>query len=186
MPVCAQSGVNDTIIVNARVINGVQMPWVSLDNVTKNATAMAPQRVADLRKLRYNVYKVYPYAIEASKVLRTVDLDLANKMNGRDRRQYIKAKEDELKDKFKAPLKDLTTTQGLILVKLVNRQTGKEVYEVIKELKGGLKARLSQTVAGVFDNDLKVHYDPYGTDADIEMIVRELENQAIIRKATGP
>jgi hypothetical protein len=82
-----------------------------------------------------------------------------------------------MNDKFKDQLKNLSMTQGQILVKLINRQTGRDCYSVIKEIKGGLNARIYQTAAYFFDNDLKAQYDPYGKDRDIEMIVQEIESK---------
>lgn len=98
--------------------------------------------------------------------------DMAKK---RDKKAYLKATERELNARFKDELKNLTVTQGKILVKLINRQTGRDCYEVIKNLKGGLNARMYQTVAFFFDNDLKEQYDPYHADSDIEYIVRQIE-----------
>lgn len=134
-----------------------------------------PARRAYIDNLRYNVTKVYPYAVTAAYVLKNVDEEMGMKKTKRERKAYVKATQKALNDRFKNELKDLTITQGKILVKLINRETGRDCYDVIKEMKGGLNARLSQTMAYFFDNDLKVQYDPYGEDRDIEMIVQEIE-----------
>ena len=60
-------------------------------------------------------------------------------------------------------------------MKLINRQTGNNCYEIIKEYKGGLVARLYQTVAFFFDSNLKQSYDASGDDAEIEKIVLEVQ-----------
>lgn len=136
---------------------------------------MSPERRAELAKLRYNVLKVYPYAITAAYILDKVDREMTLRNKKKDRKAYIKATEKEMNARFKNELKNLTITQGKILVKLINRETGQDCYELIKQLKGGLNARIYQTTAFFFDNNLKQQYDPYGEDRDIEMIVRELE-----------
>lgn len=133
---------------------------------------------AKMANLRYNVYKVYPYAVEAARIISQIDIELKKTDSRRDRKKYLKALEDQLDAKFKDKLKNLSTTQGTILVKLINRQSGRDVYSVIKELKGGLTARISQTSMYFFDNNLKAQYDPYNTDKDIEMIVSEIEEKA--------
>lgn len=138
---------------------------------------MDPARKAYIDNLRYNVSKVYPYAVTAAYVLKNVDEHMSVKKTKRDRKAYIKATQKAMNDRFKNELKDLTITQGKILVKLINRETGRDCYDVIKELKGGFNARISQTMAYFFDNDLKAQYDPYGSDRDIEMIVREIESK---------
>ena len=88
---------------------------------------------------------------------------------------YKRHKEDELNKKFKGELVNLTMSQGQVLVKLIARQTGKPCYQIIKDLKGGLNARIWQTVAILFDNNLKNNYDPMGEDEAVESIVLEIE-----------
>lgn len=135
-----------------------------------------PEQQAAYNRLRYNVTKVYPYAITAAYVLQDVDDQLAARRTNREKKDYLKSKENEMKAKFKDQLKDLTMTQGLILVKLINRQTGRDCYDIIKEIKGGFNARISQTAASLFNNNLKAQYDPYGEDSQIEAIVQEIES----------
>jgi hypothetical protein len=60
-------------------------------------------------------------------------------------------------------------------MKLINRETGNNCYEIIKEYKGGLTARLYQTVAFFFDSNLKQPYDPQNDDHVIEKIVLEVQ-----------
>ena len=61
-------------------------------------------------------------------------------------------------------------------MKLINRQTGNNCYDIIKEYKGGLNARMYQTVAFFFGSSLKQDYDTTdATDRQIETIVREID-----------
>jgi hypothetical protein len=151
-------------------------PLVWLPEVHVYASSkMSPQQKAEYNRLRYNVMKVYPYAITAAYVLQDVDQELASKRTKKERKAYLKSKEQEMKARFKDELQNLTMTQGLILVKLINRQTGRDCYSIIKELRGGFNARVSQTIATLFDNNLKSMYDPYGADSQIEAIVQEIE-----------
>jgi hypothetical protein len=83
--------------------------------------------------------------------------------------------EDELKRRFNGEISDLTISQGHVLVKLIDRQTGKSCYNIVKELKGGVPAAVFQTVALIFSHNLKREYDPNGDDRDMEAIVQELE-----------
>lgn len=164
----------DTILVSMTVIDGDTMPirYLNMVNVKEY---LDPEREAELRQLRYNVMKVYPYALMAADVLQQVDDKLAAMSKKRDKRQYIKETQKALSDQFKDELKSLTMTQGKILVKLINRETGRDTYDVIKQLKGGLNARMYQTTAFFFSNNLKAAYDPFGEDEDIEMILEDIE-----------
>ncbi|NLI24406.1 MAG: DUF4294 domain-containing protein, partial [Bacteroidales bacterium] len=66
-------------------------------------------------------------------------------------------------------------TQGKLLIKLIDRETGKTSYTLVKELRGSFQAAFWQTVAVIFGSSLKVKYDPQGKDAEIEKIVRKIE-----------
>jgi hypothetical protein len=62
-------------------------------------------------------------------------------------------------------------------MKIINRQTGNNCYELVKEFKGGINARLYQTVAFFFGGNLKQEWDlaQNKTDRDIENIIREID-----------
>ncbi len=171
----AQKGTNDTILLGGIEVANNIYPMIFIDEVEVTGQYTDPKRREELRRLRYNVYKVYPYAITAAFVLNKVDKEMSVRTKKKDRKQYLKQVEKEMNAKFKDELKNLSMTQGQILVKLINRQTGRDCYSVIKEIKGGLNARIYQTAAFFFDNDLKAQYDPYKKDKDIEMIVQEIE-----------
>lgn len=145
---------------------------------------LSPDEQAYWNKLRYNVAKVYPYAVTAAHVIQKVDDELLIKNKKKDQKAYIKQTQKMLNDEFKDELKNLTITQGKILVKLINRQTGRNTYSIIKNMRGGLNARFFQTAAFFFDNDLKAQYDPYGEDKDIETIVTLLEDKQIYQYQT--
>jgi len=169
------AGPNDTILLGAIKVGNDFYPMMYGPETEVVAAYMDPKKREEIRRLRYNVYKVYPYAITAAFVLDKVDKETAVRTKKKDRKAYLKQVEKEMNTRFKDELKNLSVTQGQILVKLINRQTGRDCYSVIKEIKGGINARIYQTAAFFFDNDLKAQYDPYGKDKDIEMIVQEIE-----------
>lgn len=146
-----------------------------VDKLPKRLARKYARRREDMSRLRHNVYKVYPYAVIAADVLKDVDVYLARMDSKKERKAYLKTVEKDLNARFKGELTDLTITQGQILVKLINRQTGKNCFGIIKELKGGFSAVVWQSVALLFSNNLKKEYDPEERDKDIELVVRELE-----------
>lgn len=175
----AQPKGNDTLLLGGVVVDGVVYPMVYMDGVT--VTDRLPRKWARKRakydRLKYNVYKVYPYALIAADVLKDVDSVLLaiGEDNKKERRQYLNSVEDELKRRFNGEISDLTVSQGHVLVKLIDRQTGKSCYNIVKELKGGVPAAVFQTVALIFTHNLKREYDANGDDRDMEAIVQELE-----------
>lgn len=126
-------------------------------------------------RLRYNVYKVYPYANIAAVLLKDVHSKLDQMPNKDARKKYLKNIEKELNKRFKGELEQFTISQGIVLVKLINRQTGRSCFDIIQEVKGGFNAVVWQGVALVFSNNLKREYEPTGRDKDIEGIVQEIE-----------
>ncbi len=126
-------------------------------------------------KLKRNVYKTYPYAVMAGKVMHDIDSAMVKIRSKDAQRVYKKRKEKELTKQYKGKLENLTMSQGRVLVILIARETGKDCYSIIKELKGGFNARMWQTLAALFSNNLKRKYDPKNKDASIETICQEIE-----------
>ena len=112
---------------------------------------------------------------EADKIFNEVNSSLAEKDKRRDQKKFLKEKEKELDAQFEDKLKDLTTTQGTILVKLIARETGQNCYALIKEFKNPFSAFFWQSAGKLYGYDLKLAYDPQ-QDHDIELIVRSIEN----------
>lgn len=168
------------ILLSAIVVDGDTLPHILLDEVEKIATM--PRHIARKRqgfiKLRYNIRKVYPYAVVAADVLKDVDVYLARIGDDKKaRKAYLKTVERDLNKRFKGELENLTISQGQVLVKLINRQTGKPVFHILKEMKGGFSATIWQSLALLFKNNLKREYDPNGDDAEMERLTREYETE---------
>jgi hypothetical protein len=124
--------------------------------------------------LRNAVYVTYPYAKKASYIINDVVMNLNKIQDPQQRKKYLNIREKELKKEFTEPLTALSVYQGKILMKLINRETSNNCYDLIKEYRGGFTARFWQTVAWVFGSSLKQDYDPNGPDAEMESIVLEV------------
>jgi hypothetical protein len=168
---------NDTILSGAVIYEGDTISAKILDRVEVAARYTVAQMQANLAwtKLRNAIYVTYPYAKRAGIIINDINAHLVNVTDNGERRKYIKTREKELKKEFTEPLTNLSIYQGKILMKLINRETGNNCYDIIKEYKGGLTARFYQTVAFFFDGDLKQPYDAKGDDAEMEIIVRQVE-----------
>lgn len=170
-------GKNDTIVVPFIIYNGDTIPSRTLENCWVLAP-MPPAMRARLRewtRLRNAVYVTYPYARKAGAVLNDINVRIVDFKTKDARKAYLKTREKELKKEFTDPLTNLSVYQGKVLMKLINRQTGNNCYDIIKEYKGGFTARFYQTVAFFFDSNLKQSYNPQEEDRQIEDIVQEVE-----------
>ena len=172
-------GPNDTILVPAifyqnEIVNFKEesMVWIS---------KLSPEKLAkfieEWTRLRNAVYVTYPYARIAGSTINDINNNLSNVRGKKERKTYIKTREKELKNQFSDPLSNLSVYQGKILMKLINRQTGNNCYEIIKEYKGGLNARVYQTVAWFVGGNLKQSWDIFEnkTDRQIENFVKEID-----------
>jgi Domain of unknown function (DUF4294) len=172
-------GPNDSIIIPAIFYNNEivgykeeSMVWVS---------KLSPEKLAkfieEWTRLRNAVFVTYPYARVAGVTINDITAKLANVSGKKERKAYIKSREKELKAQFSDPLSNLSVYQGKILMKLINRQTGNNCYEIIKEYKGGLNARFYQTVAFFVGGNLKQDWDlkENTLDRQIENICKEID-----------
>lgn len=166
-------GKNDTITVALTRVNDETIPWLPAPEVTITATRIfkSPEERMRFNRLRYNVLKVLPYAKFARERYAKLQFDLASTPKKRDQKILVKAFEMEIKNMFNTQIRNLTITQGGILIKLIDRETGTSSYDLLKDMKGGFNAFFYQSVARVFGNNLKSKYDPQ-EDHDIEDIIR--------------
>ena len=126
-------------------------------------------------RLVRHVLKVYPYAKLAGIKFREYQPVLDAQKSKRDRKKYMKKMEDELWATYEDEIRNLTFTQGKILIKLIDRETEKSGYVLLKELRGGLRAFFYQGFAKLWGYNLKTEYDPSGEDWMIEYIVQKIE-----------
>jgi hypothetical protein len=127
------------------------------------------------RRMILNIKKAYPYARIAGVRLKELDDHLVTLDSEKERKEYIDLAEKEIMTEFEKDVRHLTVTQGIILVKLIDRETGRTSYQVIKELKGGFTAFFWQGIARIFGNNLKTEYDPADQDKVMEDIVLGIE-----------
>lgn len=172
----AQMGGNDTLTTYAVIYEGDTIEAKTLYGVemlSKISSANKATR-AKWTRLRNAIIVTYPYAMRSGLILTEMNARLTNVTDKSDRKEYIKSREKELKKEFTDPLSNLSIYQGKVLMKLINRQTGNNCYDIIKEYKGGFTARFYQTVAFFFSSNLKQDYEPGGNDREIETILREV------------
>ncbi|HEX8024454.1 DUF4294 domain-containing protein, partial [Mucilaginibacter sp.] len=98
--------------------------------------------------------------------------DLAVTADRKKQKELVSTCEGEIKNLFNKEIKNLTISQGEVLIKLIDRETGQTSFAMVKELKGGFKAFMFQSVASIFGHNLKETYDPE-EQKDIEAILNQ-------------
>ncbi len=159
-------------VYNGDTIASIWMPEVTI--IAEYSYKTRKQYEAWTRT-KYNVKIVYPYAILAAAKLKEYDLALSKLPTEKAKKAYIKIIEKELKADFEEELKNLSMTQGKILLKLIDRETGTTSFEIVKQMRGGFNAFMWQSVARIFGSNMKTEYDPEGEDIMIERAIQLVE-----------
>lgn len=165
------------VFTRAHVVNGDTIPDVRLREVTCTAKMRFKNKRQQRRWTRYvyNVKRALPYARMVARELKIINDSLASLTSEAQREAFLDRKEKELFKKYEYQLKHLTVSQGRILIKLVDRETGSTSYDLIRLLKGRFKAFWWQGIARVFGSNLKTEYDPYGEDKALENVVNLID-----------
>jgi len=157
--------------------DGVTMPEVEIKEVTVIGRPRTTRK-SDFRKyerLVYNIKRVYPYAYLVRVRLNQVSEDLKNISEEKERKEYIKSVEKDIFGEYEDDMRQMTISQGRLLIKLIDRETQNTSYDLIREYRGKFPAVFWQTIARFFGTNLKDEFDAYGEDALIELIIREIE-----------
>lgn len=162
------------ILENGDTLLTVNLPEVDIDLMQRYNQIIETRSG---RRLAVNVKKVYPYALIAREMLHEYDSLLAKESSSSARRELMKKAENDLTARYTDELEKLTFTQGLILIRLIDRETGDSSYEVVQQLRGKFRAFFYQGFARLWGYDLKSEFDPHKSqeDDDIETIIAMIE-----------
>ena len=168
-----------------RKVTGVPMYYEVIDGDTTFMDVLDPvwifpkgrrMKSGDWRqyyKTVYNFNKVYPYALVGRKMMAQVDSVIAADVTKKPQRnQYINDVEKELFRLFEKDIRNMTVSQGLVLMRLVDRECGMSAFQIIKSYENGFAANFWQLVAKLFSQNLKTRYDPDGEDKKLEELVK--------------
>ena len=126
--------------------------------------------------LKRRVLKVYPYALLAKGKLTRIQLGLDTIPKRRHKKRYTREVAKWVKEEYSEKLKNLTMSEGKILVKLIYRETKTTSYQIVKSYRGRFNAFFWQTMAKLWDNNLKTEYDPVNVRED--MLIEHILIQA--------
>ncbi len=169
---------SDTLIthqmsVGVHVVDGDTVPIFMLNEISvvgKQIFKSEKEKVKYTKLVR-DIKKTLPYARQCKNELLEIERTLNGLQGESEKELYLKNAERELFAKFEQPLKKLTYSQGRLLIKLIDRETGNTSYNLIKDFKGGFSAFVWQSVARMFGSNLKSEFDGNGEDIAIESII---------------
>lgn len=171
------------MVVFGTIYKGDTIPMMYLDAVCVRAyvSPLTEEEKRKYRKLIRNVKIVYPYAKQAGVLLDRYNIVLAQAKNDSQRKKIMKQAEKEIEYKFGPRLKKLNRSQGKILIKLIDRETGSDSYALVKELRGNFRAFFYQALGKLFGYNLRSKYDPANNEEDrmIERIIYGIETKRL-------
>lgn len=120
----------------------------------------------------YNLKKIYPYVVQTKSLVDNMNAKLATITDKGERKKLIKTTEKALFQQFEKDIRNMSTSQGKLLLKLIARETNQSAYELIKTYKGTLPATFWYGVGLLFKEDLKMKYDSLAADSALEKVVK--------------
>ena len=160
------SGVSDTIVY---IQDSDTIREIIIEEVTVSGDdriKLTKEEREQIKLLERRVRVVYPYAKLTAEKLTQINTTMAKLKTQKEKKKYFKLVEKYLNEEFEPKLKKLSRKQGQILVKLINRQTGRTTFDLIKDYKSGWKAFWSNNTAKLFNIDIKKTYDPMEVPED--------------------
>ncbi len=130
-------------------------------------------------RLKPKVIKVYPYALYAADILDQLENDLTSIKKRRQRNKKCRVSYKNLKSDFKYAMLDLYISEGKVLMKLISRETGMSVYDIIRKYRGAKDAAMFNMMGKLFEQDIKTNYVPQ-KEYVLEYIIKEIEEGKII------
>lgn len=124
-------------------------------------------------KYRRYAATVYPYAVEAIRTFREVEY-FTQDLKRRQKRKRIKHLQRRMEEDFEDPLKKLTKTQGMVLMKMIERELDTPIYFLIKDLRGGITATYWSTLGIFFGHHLRQGYIP-GEDPILDIVLEDFD-----------
>ena len=163
--------------------NVVVMDELLLRNKPKFNNQLDQNYYYFLNKKLNRVYPLFLTALEQYE-------DIQEEMQALDKtsqKKYVTQRQNDLANKYELQLRDLTTTEGRVFAKLMNRATGKTVYDIIKELSGGWSAFWWNVKGNIADVSLKEPYDPHVNRSDefIESLLQSNWNSGYLQPYPG-
>jgi len=169
---------DQVFITRGFIYHGDTIPWIQLRtvHVFKELKFKKKKDYENYQRLIRDVKKVLPIANEVNAAIIETYEYLQTIPNEKERKRHIKDLEKGIKQQYTPRLKKLTSRQGKLLIRLVDRQSHQTTYELVKAFLGSFRAATYQVFASMFGFSLKKHYDPEGDDALTERVIILVEN----------
>lgn len=154
-----ETTVDGTVVTALITAEGDTLILADLDDIsiTSLRSFKSDEDYKKYMKFKRYAAKVYPYAKEAIKIFRQAEYATQN-MGKRKRKKYMRQLQKDLKEEFEEPLIKLTKLQGKILMKMIEKELDKTMFDLIKGVRGGFVATYWHNFGKLYSHDLKEGY----------------------------
>ncbi len=168
----------DGQVVRVWVVNGDTTFLADLEDIEISAPRLINNNDDYKLYLRYKRYAadVYPYAKDAIEVYRQIQLETEDLKKGK-KRKYIRELNKEYKSDYKDKFKNMTRTQGKVMIKMIERELDVSFFDLIKEVKGGFTAKYWDALSGLYGYHLKDKYQK-GQDPILDTVLEDFNLKA--------
>lgn len=170
----AQQSQYDTIVLPEIILADDTIPSITLPPVLVQADRYGPFTISTRDRMYLD--KVYPYALRIARLSQVIEDNLDNCKNKKQKKQFLNDAEKQLRAAYEEQLKNMTRTQGNFMIKLVHRETGVTVFDLLQEYRGNFKTFWWNVGAKMFKLNLKGTYDAEGADKEMEKYVKKLDD----------
>ena len=175
LAVSASEGYMDSCMIRVQGGDTLYMAWLH------EVWVYPPMRFKNKRQEKFywktvrDVKKCLPYAKMITKDMAYADEQLAQLPDHKSRKKWWRSYERYLFKKYEKDFRGMYASQGMMLMKLMDRETDRTSYELIKQYRGKASANFWQFVAKLFRNDLKEEYDATDKDRITERVINLVE-----------
>jgi hypothetical protein len=160
-----------SVQIHAQVKDTLHIQRLSELTVFQNKWAFERQ----VEKIR----KIYPYALHAASLLKKFDAELLEIDSKRKKKKYNKKAHEKLKEDYTYVIRDLYRQDGVLLMKLIHRETGLTAGEIIQKYRGKFQAEWFEQIGKIWEQNFNVKYDPAGEDFMTEQIILQIQNEVL-------
>lgn len=157
--------------------------YASTDSMPSYSSKEIPVYTKDYmreyNRLKKLIVKVYPYALHAADMLDEINNNVESIEKRRKQNKYLKESYEDLKDEFKYVFYEFYTFEGVMLMKLVHRETGLTVYEIAETYRGKRNAEVFELMGKLWDQDIHIKFDAQGRDKIAEHVIRDIQSGMI-------
>ncbi|MDR0333904.1 MAG: DUF4294 domain-containing protein [Dysgonamonadaceae bacterium] len=134
----------------------------------------AQEQMAYDRLVR-DVKRTLPFAKRIAQIMIETYEYIETLPDDRARQRHLNQMDRHLRQEYTPQMRQLTRSQGQLLMVLIDRETNSSSFHIIEATMGRVQALAANTIARLWGNNLRTRYDPYGEHRMVERVAIMVE-----------